>query len=76
MHRDYARHLKVLAERPGGTPRNLKSGICHLKSSEAWCEAWLEAVTHDPLPPCALHADRLPGRIPPSDDLGQHAWRL
>jgi hypothetical protein len=32
-------------------------------------------VTHDPLPACALHADRLPGRILPSDYLGQPAWR-
>jgi DNA-binding transcriptional regulator PaaX len=49
----------------------LKSEICHLQSSEAWRaaserEAWLEAVTNDPL---------LPGRILPSDYLGQPAWR-
>ena len=29
-------------------------------------EAWLDAVTHDPL---------LPGRILPSDYLGQQTWR-
>jgi len=51
--------------------RALQSEICHLQSSAAWraaaeCEAWLEAVTNDPL---------LPGRILPSDYLGQPAWR-
>ena len=38
-------------------------------------EAWLDAVINDPLPACAAHADRLPGRILPSDYLGQQAWR-
>ncbi|MCW5555182.1 MAG: hypothetical protein KIS67_23845 [Verrucomicrobiae bacterium] len=31
-----------------------------------WCEAWLNAMTHGPM---------LPGRILPSDYLGQQAWR-
>ena len=49
----------------------MKSEICSLQSSAAWRaaaerEAWLEAVTNDPL---------LPGRILPSDYLGQQAWR-
>jgi hypothetical protein len=50
--------------------RVLKSEIWHLPPSEAWCEAWLDAVTNDPL---------LPGRILPSDYLGQSrrpsGWR-
>ncbi|MBI5387590.1 MAG: hypothetical protein HZA90_23260 [Verrucomicrobia bacterium] len=51
--------------------RALQSEICDLQSSEAWQaaaerEAWLEAVTNDPL---------LPGRILPYDYLGQQAWR-
>ena len=49
----------------------MKSEIWHLPSSEAWRaaaerETWLDAVTNDPL---------LPGRILPSDYLGQQAWR-
>jgi hypothetical protein len=51
--------------------RAARSEICHLQSSAAWRsaterEAWLAAVTNDPL---------LPGRILPSDYLGQPAWR-
>ena len=55
INRRYARHLKILDERPGGALRNA-----------AEREARLEAVTNDPL---------LPGRILPSDYLGQRAWR-
>ena len=49
----------------------MKFEICHLQSSvarraAAEREAWLDAVTNDPL---------LPGRILPSDYPGQQAWR-
>ena len=65
LNRRYARHLKILDERPGGA---LQSEICHRQSSEAWRaaavrEAWLEAVTN---PDCRTAAGpdsavRLPG---------------
>jgi phenylacetic acid degradation operon negative regulatory protein len=62
----YARHLKVLAERPGGALRNDLAARALLRWAAAEREAWLDAVTNDPL---------LPGRILPSDYLGQQAWR-
>jgi len=66
INRRYARHLKILGERPGSALRNDATA----KALQRWAaterEAWLEAVTNDPL---------LPGRILPSDYLGQQAWR-
>ena len=63
--------LCPVSESAGGTAwrRALQSEIFHLQSSEAWRavaerEAWRDAVTKDP---------RLPGRILPSDCLGQQA---
>ena len=75
INRRYARHLKVLEERPGGALRNDAAAKALLRWAAAERETWLDAVTNDPLPACALHADRLPGRILPSDYLGQQAWR-
>ena len=46
--------------------RNDAAAKALLRWSAAEREAWLEAVTNDPL---------LPGRILPSDYLGQQAWR-
>lgn len=66
INRRYARHLKVLAERPGGALRNDAAAKALLRWAAAEREAWLDAVTNDPL---------LPGRILPSDYLGQQAWR-
>jgi len=60
----YARHLKVLKERPGGVLRNDAAAKSLLRWAAMEREAWLEAVTNDPL---------LPGRILPSDYLGQQA---
>ena len=65
-NRRYARHLKVLAERPGGALRNDAAAKALLRWAAAERETWLDAVTNDPL---------LPGRILPSDYLGQQAWR-
>ena len=62
----HARHLKVLAERPGGALRNDAAAKALLRWTAAERETWLDAVTNDPL---------LPGRILPSDYLGQQAWR-
>ena len=66
INRRYARHLKILGERPGGALRNDAAAKALLRWAAAEREAWLEAVTNDPL---------LPGRILPSDYLGQQAWR-
>ncbi len=66
INRRYARHLKVLAERPGGALGNDAKAKTLLRWAAAEREAWLDAVTPDPL---------LPGRILPSDYLGQQAWR-
>jgi len=46
--------------------RNDAAAKALLRWAVAEREAWLEAVTNDPL---------LPGRILPSDYLGQQAWR-
>jgi phenylacetic acid degradation operon negative regulatory protein len=62
----YARHLKVLEERPGDALRNNVAARALLRWAAAEREAWLRAVTNDPL---------LPGRILPSDYVGQQAWR-
>ena len=65
INRRYARHLKVLTERPDGAVRGDATAKALLRWAAAEREAWLEAVTNDPL---------LPGRILPSDYLGQQAW--
>ena len=64
INRRYARHLKILGERPGGALRNDATAKALLRRAAAEREAWLDAVTNDPL---------LPGRILPSDYLGQQA---
>ena len=56
----------MLEERPGSTLRNDAAAKSLLRWAAAEREAWLEAVTNDPL---------LPGRILPADYLGQQAWR-
>ena len=66
INRRYARHLKVLAERPGNALRTDAVAKTLLCWAAAERETWLAAVTNDPL---------LPGRILPSDYLGQQVWR-
>jgi phenylacetic acid degradation operon negative regulatory protein len=66
INRRYARHLKVLDERPDGVLRNDAAAKALLRWAAAEREAWLDAVTNDPL---------LPARILPADYLGQQAWR-
>ena len=66
INRRYARHLKILDERPGGALRNEGASKALLRWAAAEREAWLDAVTNDPL---------LPERILPPDYLGQRAWR-
>jgi phenylacetic acid degradation operon negative regulatory protein len=66
INRRYARHLKVLEERPAVPLRNEKAAKALLRWAAAEREAWVDAVTGDPL---------LPVRILPPDYLGQQAWR-
>lgn len=66
INRRYATHLKVLKEHPSGVLRNDAAAKALLRWAGTEREAWLDAVTHDPL---------LPGRILPAEYLGQQAWR-
>lgn len=66
INRRYARHLTVLEERPGGALRNEAVAKALQRWAAAEREAWLNAVTNDPL---------LPDRLLPSSYLGQRAWR-
>jgi phenylacetic acid degradation operon negative regulatory protein len=62
----YARHVKILGEKPGGTPGSEMAAKTLLRWAVAEREAWLEAVGSDPL---------LPEKILPAGYLGQQAWR-
>jgi len=66
INRRYVRHLKILDERPGGALRNEAAAKALLCWAAAERQAWLDAVSNDPL---------LPERILPSGYLGQQAWR-
>ena len=66
INRRYDRHLKILDERPSGALRNDAVAKALLRWAKAEREAWLDAVTNDPL---------LPKRILPSEYLGQRAWQ-
>lgn len=66
INRRYARLLKILTERPTDKLKNEAAA----KNLHRWAkmerEAWLDAVTNDPL---------LPERILPAGYLGQRAWQ-
>lgn len=62
----YARHLKILDERPAGALRNDLSAKMLLRWAAEERGAWLNAVSNDPL---------LPERILPLDYLGKSAWQ-
>lgn len=66
INRGYARHLKILEERPEGTlqPDAVRKSLLRWAAAER--EAWLDAVANDPL---------LPARILPSDYLGRQSWQ-
>jgi len=63
---DSAGVVQVHVERSGEAPRNEATVKALLCCPAAQREAWVGAVTKDPL---------MPNRIPPSDYLGQPAWR-
>jgi DNA-binding transcriptional regulator PaaX len=65
INRRYARHLKILDERPRGALRDEGAAKALRRWAAAECAAWLDAVTNDPL---------LPERILPPDYLGQATW--
>jgi phenylacetic acid degradation operon negative regulatory protein len=62
----YARHLEILGQRPGGALGTDTAAKALLRWAAAEREAWLDAVTNDPL---------LPETILPDDYLGRQAWR-
>jgi phenylacetic acid degradation operon negative regulatory protein len=62
----YARHLTLLGERPTEALGSDAAAKALLRWARMEREAWLDAVTNDPL---------LPERILPSSYLGQKAWR-
>jgi phenylacetic acid degradation operon negative regulatory protein len=62
----YTHHLKVLKQRPSGSLRSEAAASALQRWAAAEHEAWLNAVTKDPL---------LPDRILPSGYLGKRAWQ-
>lgn len=62
----YARLLKILDGRPEAGLKNTAATKALLRWSAAEREAWIDAVTNDPL---------LPERLLPASYLGQTAWR-
>jgi phenylacetic acid degradation operon negative regulatory protein len=66
INRLYTRHLEILGGRPRAVLRSEGAGKALLRWAAAERDAWLDAVTNDPL---------LPGRILPPDYRGQKAWR-
>ncbi|HXG49697.1 MAG TPA: PaaX family transcriptional regulator C-terminal domain-containing protein [Methylomirabilota bacterium] len=62
----YSRLMKILRDRPTGPLHNEAAAKALLRWASAECEAWWEAVRHDPL---------LPQRILPPGYLGQTAWQ-
>ena len=66
INRRYSRLMKILDERPGADLRSDAAAKSLLRWATAEREAWLDAVTNDPL---------LPERLLPSGYLGQTAWQ-
>ena len=62
----YTDHLKVLKQRPAGSLRSEAAARTLQRWAASEHEAWLHAVTNDPL---------LPNQILPSDYLGKCAWQ-
>jgi phenylacetic acid degradation operon negative regulatory protein len=67
INRRYARHLKIVGERPDGPLRNEADAKTLLRWASEERNGWVDAVSNDPL---------LPERILPSGYLGQKSWRL
>jgi DNA-binding transcriptional regulator PaaX len=65
INRRYATYLKVLKDHPKAALRNESGAKALLRWVTAERQAWLDAVTNDPL---------LPARLLPAGYLGQQAW--
>ncbi len=66
INRRYARHLEVLDSRPAGPVRDETAAASFRQWARQEQEAWLAAVSSDPL---------LPERLHPTGYLGPKAWR-
>lgn len=66
INRRYTRYLKLLEERPEAALRSESAAKALLRWSTMEREAWIDAVTKDPL---------LPARLLPAGYFGQRAWR-
>jgi phenylacetic acid degradation operon negative regulatory protein len=66
INRRYARHIEILGQRPTESLANERTAQALHRWAKTEREAWLDAVTNDPL---------LPERILPPAYLGQSAWR-
>lgn len=66
INRRYAQLLKILSERPTGALKHEAAAKVLHRWARTEREAWLDAVTNDPL---------LPERILPDGYLGQRAWQ-
>src|SRR5207302_1448354 len=62
----YSRYLKILGRAPGRSPKDTAAATKFLQWMSEERQAWLEAITLDPL---------LPARILPANYRGQKAWR-
>ena len=67
INRLYAKHMKLLNARPAGPLRNKVAARTFRKWATEERNAWLAAVTEDPL---------LPKSLLPQDYLGHKAWLL
>lgn len=66
INRRYARHLKILEDRPSGQVRDPAAAHCFRSWAARERAAWLAAVGDDPL---------LPEALLPQDYLGRKAWQ-
>jgi phenylacetic acid degradation operon negative regulatory protein len=66
INRGYARHLKILDQRPCGAVESEAAARTLLRWAATEREAWVNAVRGDPL---------LPERILPGDYSGRQSWR-
>ena len=66
INNHYSRYLKILGRAPGRSAKDKSAATKFLQWMSEERQAWLEAITLDPL---------LPARILPANYLGKKAWR-